>query len=62
MDLLVLSSTLPTERNWTVFDLEAGGIAWAIKRLRGYNWSTKLVICPDHKALESIGKAGEHNA
>ena len=55
-------ATLPAERNWTVLDLEAGGIVWAIKRLRGYLWSTKFVIYSDHKALESIGKVGEHNA
>ena len=54
-------STLPSERNWTVLDLEAGGIVWAIKRLRGYLWSTKFIIYSDHKALESIGKVGEHN-
>ncbi|CAB1101076.1 unnamed protein product [Ectocarpus sp. CCAP 1310/34] len=55
-------ATLPAERNWTVLDLEAGGIVWAIKRLRGYLWSTKSIIYSDHKALESIGKVGEHNA
>ena len=55
-------ATLPAERNWTVLDLEAGSIVWAIKRLRGYLWSTKFVIYSDHKALESIGKVGEHNA
>ena len=64
MRLIVYISraTLPAERNWTVLDLEAGGIVWAIKRLRGYLWSTKFVIYSDHKALESIGKVGEHNA
>ncbi|CAB1102179.1 unnamed protein product [Ectocarpus sp. CCAP 1310/34] len=55
-------ATLPAERNWTVLDLEAGGIVWDIKRLRGYLWSTKFTACSDHKALESIGKVGEHNA
>ncbi|CAB1114482.1 unnamed protein product [Ectocarpus sp. CCAP 1310/34] len=55
-------ATLPAERNWTVLDLEAGGIVWAIKRLRGYLWLTKFIIYSDHKALESIGKVGEHNA
>ncbi|CAB1107752.1 unnamed protein product [Ectocarpus sp. CCAP 1310/34] len=55
-------ANLPAERNWTVLDLEAGGIVWAIKRLRGYLWSTKFIIYSDHKALESIGKVGEHNA
>ncbi|CAB1103607.1 unnamed protein product [Ectocarpus sp. CCAP 1310/34] len=55
-------ATLPAERNWTVMDLEAGGIVWAIKRLHGCLWSTKFIIYSDHKALESIGKVGEHNA
>lgn len=44
---------------WT---FKAGGIVRAIKRLRGCIWSTKLVIYSGHKALESIGKLGEHNA
>ncbi|CAB1116631.1 unnamed protein product [Ectocarpus sp. CCAP 1310/34] len=55
-------ATLPAERNWTVLDLEAGGIVWGIKRLRGNLWSTKSIIYSDHKALESIGKVGEHTA
>ncbi|CAB1107844.1 unnamed protein product [Ectocarpus sp. CCAP 1310/34] len=49
-------ATLPAERNWTVLELEAGGIVWAIKRLRGYLWSTKIIIYSDRKSLESIGK------
>ncbi|CAB1111666.1 unnamed protein product [Ectocarpus sp. CCAP 1310/34] len=52
----ICSATLPAERTWTVLDLEAGGIVWAIKRLRGYLWSTKFIIYPDHKSLESIAK------
>ncbi|CAB1117464.1 unnamed protein product [Ectocarpus sp. CCAP 1310/34] len=55
-------AALAAERDWTVLDLEAGGIVWAIKRLRGYLWSTKFIIYSEHKALESIGKVGEHNA
>ncbi|CAB1113095.1 unnamed protein product [Ectocarpus sp. CCAP 1310/34] len=58
----VSRAALLAERNWTVLDLGAGGIVWAIKRLRGYLWSTKFIISSDHKALESIGKVGEHNA
>ena len=52
---------LPAERNWTVFDLEAGSIVWAIKRLRGYLWSTRFEIYTDHQAFTSIVKVGEHN-
>ncbi|CAB1120470.1 unnamed protein product [Ectocarpus sp. CCAP 1310/34] len=55
-------ATVPAERNWTVLDLEASSIVWATKRLRGYLWSTKIVIHSDHKALKSIGKVDEHNA
>ncbi|CAB1119356.1 unnamed protein product [Ectocarpus sp. CCAP 1310/34] len=61
-NVYISRATLPAERNWTVLDLEAGGIVWAIKCLRGYLWSTKFIIYSDHKALESIGKVGEHNA
>ena len=35
---------------------------WALKCLRGYLWGTKFRIFSDHKALESIGKVGNHNA
>ena len=34
----------------------------ALKRLRGYLWGTKFSVFPDHKALGSIGKGGNHNA
>ena len=53
---------LDSERHWTPLDLEAGSIVWALKRLRGYLWRTKFRIFSDHKALESIGKVGNHNA
>ena len=55
-------ATLDSERHWTPLDLEADSIVWAIKRLRGYLWGTKFRIFSDHKALESIGKVGDHNA
>ena len=44
----------------TALDLEAGGIIWALKRLRGYLWSTHFGIYRDHQALISIVKMGEH--
>ena len=55
-------ATIPAERNWTALDLEAGGVIWALKRLRGYLWSTNFEIYTDHQALTSIIKVGEHNA
>ena len=42
--------------------MEAGSIVWALKRLRRYLWGTKFRILSDHKALESMGKVGNHNA
>ncbi|CAB1098029.1 unnamed protein product [Ectocarpus sp. CCAP 1310/34] len=60
--LFVSRATLESERNWIVLDLEAGGIVWAIKHLRGCFWSTHFLIYLDHKALDSIVKVGEHNA
>ena len=55
-------ATLDSERHCTPLDLEAGSVVWALKRLRGYLWGTKFRIFSDHKALESIGKVGNHNA
>ena len=55
-------ATLDLERHWASRDLEAGSIVWALKRLRRYLWGTKIRILSDHKALESIGKVGNHNA
>ena len=54
-------ATLDSERHWTPLDLEAGSIVWALKRLRGYLWGTKSRIFSARKALESIGKVGNHN-
>ena len=42
--------------------MQAGSFAWSVKRLGGYLWGTKFRIFSDHKALESIGKVGDHNA
>ena len=58
----VSRATLDSERHWTPLDLEAGSIVWAIKRLRGCLWGTKFRVFSDHKALENIGKVGDHNA
>ena len=55
-------ATIPSERNRTALDLEAGGIIWVLKRLRGYLWSIHFEIYTDHRALTSIAKVGEHNA
>ena len=54
--------TLDSGRHRTSLDLETGSIVWALKRPRGYLWGTKFRIFSDHKALESIGKVGDHNA
>ena len=43
-----------SERHWTPLDLEAGSIAWSIKRLRGYLWGTTFRMFSDDKALESL--------
>ena len=60
--LYISRATLDSERHGTPLDLEAGSIVWSIKRLRDYLWGTKFRIFSDHKALESIGKVGDHNA
>ena len=56
-------ATLHSERHWTSLDLEAGSIVWAIKRLRGYlslGYEAARFLGP-HKALENLGKVGDHN-
>ena len=58
----ISGATLDSESHWTPLDLEAGSIVWALKRLCGYLCGTKFRILSDHKALESIGKVGNHNA
>ena len=60
--IFISRTTLDNERSWTPLDLEADGIVWAIKRLRGHLWSTKFLIYSDHKALENINKVSEHSA
>lgn len=55
-------ATIPAERNWTVLDLEAGGIIWALRRLLEYLWSTHFEIYTDHQTLTSIAKVNEHDA
>ena len=55
-------ATLDSERHWSPLDLEAGSIVRAIKRLRTYLWGTKFCIFSDRKALDSVGKVGDHNA
>ena len=59
--LFIRHATLDSERSRTTLDLEAGSIAWAIKRRRGSLWSIEFSIYSDHKALESIAKVGEYN-
>ena len=55
-------ATLDSKRHWNPLNLEDSSIIWALKRLRGYLWGTKFRLFSDHKALESIGKVGDHNA
>ena len=59
--VFISCATLESERHWTPLDLEAGGIVWSIKRLRGYFWGTTFRIISDHEALESFAKGAEHN-
>ena len=55
-------ANLDSKRHWTPLDVEAGSIVWALKRPRGYLRGTKFRIFSDHKALEKIGKVGNHTA
>ena len=58
----VSRGNLDSKRHWTPLDLKPDSIVCAIKRLRGYLWGTKFGIFLGHKALENIGKVGDHNA
>lgn len=53
---------LDSEGHWAPLDLEAGIIDWVIELFQGYLWNTKSHTLFDHKALESMGKVGDHNA
>ena len=57
----ISSATLGSERHWTLLDLVAGSIGWALKRLRGYLWGTTFRTFFDHKTLETIGKVGNQS-
>lgn len=59
--LLISRATLYTESHGTTLDLEAGRIAWSIKRLCGYLWCTTVRMFPDPKALESVNQVAKHN-
>ena len=54
-------ATFDSERHWTPLDLAGSSIFWVIKRLRGCFWGTKPGICSNHRALEGIGKVGDHH-
>ena len=42
--------------------MEAGSIVWTLNRPRGYLSGTKFRIFSGHKALQSVGKVGNHTA
>ena len=44
--------TLPTERNYSVTDLEGAALVWAVEKNKHYfNTVTPIIIVTDHKAL-----------
>lgn len=47
-------------RNWTIIEVRAGSIKWAIKCLRPYFLVIPFVIESNHQALERLVKIGEH--
>ena len=62
--VFISRATLESERHWTPLDLQAGGIVWSIKRLRGYLWCTtsrRTTRRSSHEALESLAVFAEHN-
>lgn len=55
-------ATLPSERNWSALEKEAGAIAWSIKRSRGYLFNIPFVIPTDYMTLQKLSRIGEHNS
>ena len=53
-------ATIDREGHWTQLDLEAGSIVLTIKRPGRHLWGAKCRMVWDHKALENIGKVGDH--
>ncbi|CAM9887102.1 unnamed protein product, partial [Sphacelaria rigidula] len=53
--LIFLSrGTLPNERNWSVSELEAAAIVWAIKKNRRLFYGVPFGICTDHQPLRNL--------
>ena len=45
-------TTLPSERNWSTTDLEAGAIIFGIKKFRHILWGAPFTLYTDHRALQ----------
>ena len=52
-------ATLDNEKIWTPIELEAGCVAWGIRRLRRYLFSVYFLFFTDHQCLQQICKIGE---
>ena len=55
-------ATLNSERHWTPLDLENGSNVWVSNAFGDTSGARKFSVFSGHKALESIGKVGDHNA
>src|SRR6185369_10695319 len=46
----------PSERNYTITDLECLGIVWGVRKTRQFTGQNKFTLITDHKALETLRK------
>ena len=46
----------PNEKNYSVTEMEAFGVVWAVRRIRHYVYGHKCVVFTDRKALKSLLK------
>ena len=47
-------TTLANEKNWSVTDLEAGGVVYGIRKFRHMLRGTPFILYTDHRALQYI--------
>lgn len=47
-------SLLPTERNYSVTDLETLAVVWAMQHFRAYLYGHKVTVVTDHSVVKTV--------